>query len=72
MKQKIETKRQFGGKTEFVLDHTSPETLEASKRERHFHQRMLRAYLKGKTHFYFGFGWENGRRKPELHKVLLK
>lgn len=28
-------KRTFKGKTDFVLDYSTPETLEASKRERH-------------------------------------
>lgn len=62
--------RVFKGKTEFVLDYTSDETLAQSKAERHFYQRMLRAYLKGKTHFHFGFEYTaNFQRIPKLHKV---
>jgi hypothetical protein len=47
----------FKGKTEFTLDYSSPEKLSASKAERHFYQRMLRAYLKGKETFSFGRTW---------------
>lgn len=36
--------RKFLGKTEKFKDN----------RERHFYQRMLKAYLKGNTHFQFG------------------
>jgi len=64
--------KQFGGKTEFVLDYSTPEALEASKRERHFYQRMLRAYLKGKEYFYFGYVYRYGNRYPQEHKVLVK
>lgn len=39
------TTKKFTGKTEGFTDN----------RERHFYQRMLRAYLKGHTHFNFGF-----------------
>jgi hypothetical protein len=53
-KQNVKTKRRFLGKTEFVIDRTSPEKELASKQERHFYQRMLRAYLKGKEYFNFG------------------
>lgn len=69
MKQNIETKKKtFGGKTEFALDHSSQESLAESKRERHFHQRMLRAYLKGRTHFFFGF---DNFGDPVSHRVLI-
>lgn len=37
-------RRLFLGKTENFKDN----------RERHFYQRMLKAYLKGNTHFQFG------------------
>lgn len=39
------TTRKFLGKTEGFKDN----------RERHFYQRMLKAYLKGKQYFIFGF-----------------
>jgi hypothetical protein len=83
MEQNIKQKftRQFGGKTEFILtqiDTTNAETIaktteqrEADKTERHFHQRMLRAYLKGKEYFHFGFTYKYGGRQPESHKVLV-
>lgn len=64
-------KRVFKGKTEFVLDYSTPEKLAASKTERHFHQRMLRAYLKGKTHLFFGFRYTTTGREPIEHKVLI-
>jgi hypothetical protein len=65
-----EKRRVFKGQTEFVLDYSSHEALEASKRNRHFHQRMLRAYLKGATQFNFGFKYIGGKRFPEVHEVL--
>lgn len=68
VKEKVRT---FGGKTEFTLDYSTPETLEASKKERHFHQRMLRAYLKGKEVFNFGFTYVHGHRYPQEHNVLV-
>lgn len=69
MEQNI--KRVFKGKTEFVLDYSTPEKLEASKQDRHFHQRMLRAYLKGKEYFNFGFTRNAfGQLVPTQHKVL--
>lgn len=73
MKENIETTRHFGGRTEFILDYSSPEALEASKRERHFFQRMLRAYLKGKTNFNFGCEWSavHGKYIPVQHEVLV-
>jgi len=70
MKQNIDQK--FAGKTEFVLDYSTPETLANSKRERHFYQRMLRAYLKGKLKFNFGFTYRNGVREQASHIVLIK
>lgn len=71
MKPKV---RNFGGETEFVLDYSTPETLEASKKHRHFHQRMLRAYLKGKEVFNFGRHYETllFKNVPTEHKVLVK
>lgn len=72
MEKNMNKVRKFGGKTEFSLDCSTPQTLEASKRERHFHQRMLRAYLKGKTHFNFGFERTiDNRLKPITHEVLV-
>lgn len=70
---KKEKARNFAGKTEFIIDHSTPETLEASKRERHFHQRMLRAYLKGKEYFHFGFHYDSVLRMKvkTIHKVLV-
>lgn len=68
-----EPKRVFAGKTQFVLDYSTPETLEASKAERHLHQRMLRAYLKGKTMFNFGFRRSlDNQLIPISHKVLIR
>lgn len=68
MEQNI--KRVFKGKTEFVLDYSTQEKLEASKQDRHFHQRMLRAYLKGKEYFNFGYTYNGNARIPTQHKVL--
>lgn len=68
MKPKVRT---FGGKTEFTLDYSTPETLAASKQERHFHQRMLRAYLKGATKFNFGFRYVGAQRIPNVYEVLV-
>lgn len=68
MEQNI--KHVFKGKTEFVLDYSTPEKLEASKQDRHFHQRMLRAYLKGKEYFNFGYTYNVDGRVPTQHKVL--
>lgn len=64
-------KRVFKGKTDFVLDYSTPEKLAASKTDRHFNQRMLRAYLKGQTHFYFGFGYTTTGREQIQHEVLI-
>jgi len=74
-------KKFFKGKTEFKLttiDNSTPERLkkttnqrEADKRDRHFHQRMLRAYLKGKETFNFGFRYDLATRYPIEHKVLF-
>ncbi len=72
MEQNIKT-RHFAGKTEFVLDYSTPETLEASKTERRFHQRMLRAYLRGKEYFNFGRQYDGlGGWHPVQHKVLVE
>lgn len=71
VEQKPKLRRVFKGKTEFIIDYSTSETLEASKRERHFHQRMLRAYLKGKEVFNFGFTRDHlNRLIPIEHKVL--
>lgn len=43
--RKTKYTRKFLGKTENFTDSV----------ERHFYQRMLKAYLKGHTHFFFGF-----------------
>lgn len=71
---KREPKRVFKGKTVFVIDHSTPATLAASKIDRHFHQRMLRAYLKGGTEFNFGFSGRDvtGRLIPQKHPVLFE
>lgn len=59
------TTRKFLGKTKDFKDN----------RERHFYQRMLKAYLKGKQYFFFGFSnqynaitkvWEYGPTKYEV------
>ena len=73
--------RKFKGKTEFTItpiDYSTPETIkattekrEADKRERHFYQRMLRAYLRGVDQFNFGFRYDLGQRIPITHKVLF-
>ena len=59
MESRIKTTetRKFLGKTENFKD----------KEERHFFQRMLRAYLKGSINFFFGF---DHKGKPVQHKVL--
>lgn len=67
-----EKRRVFKDQTEFILDYSTPEKLETSKRNRHFHQRMLRAYLKGATQFNFGFRGRDilGKLIPEVYEVL--
>lgn len=72
MEQNIEKKRVFKGETQFTLDYSSPQKLEASKQHRHFHQRMLRAYLKGKEIFHFGRHYDAAQMKyiPTPYKVL--
>lgn len=48
--------RTFGGKTENFENN----------RERHFYQRMLKAYLKGSSFFRFGFEkYEDGQIKRD-------
>ena len=51
--------RLFGGKTENFKN----------KEEKVFNQRMLKAYLKGHKHFYYGIDSVNGGRKE--HDVLI-
>lgn len=55
--------RKFLGKTEGFKD----------KQEAHFYQRMLKAYLKGKEFFTFGFEWVKRDsimvREPAMFKV---
>ena len=72
MEKNMKPTRHFGGETEFALDYSSPEALEKSKQHRHFHQRMLRAYLKGKEYFHFGrsFNKITGKYDPIPHRVL--
>lgn len=57
--------KNFGGKLDNFSDN----------RERHFNQRMLKAYLKGSKQFPFGFEKEfnivTGRKMPMYHDVLL-
>jgi len=60
--------RFFLGKLDNPIDYNN---LEASKADRHFQQRMLRAYLKGHTHFNYGFTRSfDGRLIPIKHEVL--
>jgi len=67
------TKTIFGGKTEFSIDYSTPETILRSKTERHFYQRMLRAYLSGKKSFGFGFHYDAlGQRHSTMHDVETK
>lgn len=55
-----ELRRSFGGKTEGFVD----------KEERAFEKAHLAAYLKGRTHFGYGYFYEKiGIRHPCLHKV---
>lgn len=74
----IETKqnKKFLGQTEFKLEipkDTSEEVkiilTNGFKKYRHFHNRMLRAYLKGKEFFFCGFEYVNDLRQPIKHKV---
>lgn len=61
MIREIKPARKFLGKTSEFID----------KQEKVFHERMLRAYLKGKEYFNFGFTTNSfGMRVPETHKVL--
>jgi hypothetical protein len=53
--------RTFGGKTDNFTDN----------QERHFYQRMLRAYLKGWEVFYFGFIMTPIGKRPAEHKVSV-
>lgn len=70
---KKEATRHFAGKTEFVLDYSSPEKLQESKTERHFYQRMLRAYLRGKKKFNFAFTRSiDNRLIPIEHDVMVR
>lgn len=50
------TSRKFLGKTENFKNN----------QERHFYQRMLKAYTKGKQYFFFGFDIDG---KPIRHRV---
>jgi len=80
---KREPTKVFKGKTEFtltIIDPTTPKTLakttdqrESDKRERHFYQRMLRAYLRGAEYFNFGFHYDKvlRQRTQTQHKVLF-
>lgn len=59
-------KKNFGGKLIGFDDN----------RDRHFNQRMLAAYIKGKSKFNFGFKMQQNRfglleMLPEAHDVLL-
>ena len=57
--------KNFGGKTSDFKDN----------QERHFNQRMLKAYLKGGKSFAFGFHPEinlvTGKKDPIYHDVLM-
>ena len=67
---KPQTTRRFVGNTDTPLDYSSPETLAVSKQERHFMQRMLRAYLRGSQYFRFGFETIASRRVAKEWKVM--
>lgn len=67
MAQIDKTTRSFGGKLDGFKD----------KKERHFHQRMLKAYLKGDQYFRFGFRDRKNEagimmRVPAYYPVLQK
>lgn len=62
--------RRFVGNTDTPLDYSSPESLAVSKQERHFFDRMLRAYLRGAQYFKFGFETIAGRRVAKEWKVM--
>jgi hypothetical protein len=74
MEQNKHLKKVFTGKTKFVLDHSSPEALQASKQDRHFWQRMLRAFNAGKETFYFGQELNSitGKYQPVEYVVQFK
>lgn len=52
--------RKFLGKTEGFTDKT----------ERHFYQRMLKAYHAGHQFFHFGYETIMGQRQRKSHLVL--
>lgn len=51
LNEKDKTQRKFLGKTSGFKDN----------RERHFYQRMLKAYLRGDKQFQFGKSWKVNR-----------
>lgn len=63
---KLSIKKSFGGKLSDFTDN----------KDRHFNQRMLKAYLKGNTQFQFGKSWKKNQLGtiqllPDWHDVLL-
>ncbi len=65
-----EPKRKFIGDLNPKLDHSTPEMLMLTKWNRRYHQAMLKAYLKGKEFFNFGFTRnKEGYRVPQQYKV---
>lgn len=53
MSKQAGNQRQFLGLTDVKIDRSTPQKEAASKIEKAFHQRMLRAYLKGASMFRF-------------------
>jgi len=58
---KNKSSKKFAGKMENFKDN----------QERHFYQRMLRAYLKGWQYFDFGFEYTPTGRRPKQHEVMV-
>lgn len=56
-KEGLKLRRRFLGKTENFK----------SKEEKHFYNRMLKAYLKGNEYFFFGINEENNQ--PNIVKI---
>lgn len=55
----MKIRRKFLGKTEDFVD----------KEEQRFEQKHLKAYIKGKTQFRYGYETINGQRFPAWHRV---
>jgi hypothetical protein len=70
MNKNKEPQRKFLGDLNPQLDRTSEETLAISRWNRAYHQKMLKAYLKGKEIFTFGFTRNKaGQTVPQHFKV---